>query len=58
MIEKIQRHPHIMAQLVDFTNLLQSKGVDVSGKKPSFMQVVLLIFPGNFYSVLKKDAIQ
>jgi hypothetical protein len=39
LIEKIQQHPHIMQQLVDFTNLLQSKGVDVSGKQPSFMQV-------------------
>lgn len=39
LIEKIQQHPQIMDQLVDFTNLLQSKGVDVSGKQPSFMQV-------------------
>lgn len=29
-----------MQQLVDFTQLLQSKGVDVSGKQPSFMQVM------------------
>lgn len=40
LIEKIQQHPHIMQQLVDFTQLLQSKGVDVSGKQPSFMQVM------------------
>ncbi|KAI8880113.1 hypothetical protein K501DRAFT_255685 [Backusella circina FSU 941] len=40
LIEKIQQHPHIMQQLLDFTNLLQSKGVDVSGKQPSFMQVM------------------
>lgn len=43
LIEKIQQHPHIMNQLVDFTNLLQTKGVDVSGKKPSFMQVFFKI---------------
>lgn len=43
LIEKIQQHPHIMDQLVDFTNLLQTKGVDVSGKKPSFMQVFFQI---------------
>ncbi|CAO3638084.1 unnamed protein product [Mucor hiemalis] len=29
-----------MTQLVNFTNLLQTKGVDVSGKKPSFMQIM------------------
>lgn len=40
LIEKIQQHPHIMQQLVDFTQLLQTKGVDVSGKQPSFMQVM------------------
>ncbi|KAG2215155.1 hypothetical protein INT46_006541 [Mucor plumbeus] len=40
LIEKIQKHPHIMQQLVDFTQLLQSKGVDVSGKQPSFMQIM------------------
>lgn len=40
LIEKIQQHPNIMQQLVDFTELLQSKGVDVSGKQPSFMQVM------------------
>lgn len=39
LIEKIQQHPHIMQQLIDFTSLLQTKGVDVSGKKPSYMQV-------------------
>ena len=39
LIEKIQQHPHIMEQLIDFTSLLQTKGVDVTGKKPSFMQV-------------------
>ncbi|KAL9549373.1 hypothetical protein PS6_006110 [Mucor atramentarius] len=27
LIEKIQQHPHIMQQLVDFTQLLQTKGV-------------------------------
>jgi hypothetical protein len=40
LIDKIQQHPHIMQQLVDFTALLQSKGVDVSGKQPSFMQIM------------------
>jgi hypothetical protein len=40
LIDKIQQHPHIMEQLVDFTTLLQSKGVDVSGKQPSFMQIM------------------
>jgi hypothetical protein len=40
IIEKLQQHPHIMQQLVDFTALLQAKGVDVSGKQPSFMQVM------------------
>lgn len=56
LIEKIQQHPHIMDQLIDFTSLLQAKGVDVSGQRPSFVQVKsqqkfqvgknrLLIFP-------------
>lgn len=39
LIEKIQQHPHIMEQLIDFTSLLQTKGVDVSGQRPSFVQV-------------------
>ncbi|KAI8078263.1 uncharacterized protein B0P05DRAFT_543133 [Gilbertella persicaria] len=40
LIDKIQQHPHIMQQLVDFTQILQSKGVDVYGKQPSFMQLM------------------
>ncbi|KAI7886382.1 uncharacterized protein EV154DRAFT_521268 [Mucor mucedo] len=40
LIEKIQQHPHIMEQLIDFTGLLQSKGVDVSGQRPSFVQIM------------------
>ncbi|KAI9265668.1 hypothetical protein EDC94DRAFT_603764 [Helicostylum pulchrum] len=40
LIEKIQQHPHIIEQLVNFTSLLQSKGIDVSGKQPSYMQIM------------------
>lgn len=40
LIDKLQQHPQIMQQLVDFTALLQSKGVDVTGKQPSFMQIM------------------
>ncbi|KAI8347348.1 hypothetical protein BD560DRAFT_338526 [Blakeslea trispora] len=40
LIDQIEQHPHILQQLVDFTQLLQSKGVDVSGKQPSFMQMM------------------
>lgn len=44
LIEKLQQHPHIMSELVDLTNLLQQKGVDISsGKKPSFMQVSYVV---------------
>lgn len=39
LIEKIQKHPHIMEQLIEFTGILQTKGVDISGQKPSFVQV-------------------
>ncbi|KAI8355062.1 hypothetical protein EDC96DRAFT_446753 [Choanephora cucurbitarum] len=40
LIDKIEQHPHILQQLIDFTQLLQSKGVDVSGQQPSFMQMM------------------
>lgn len=56
LIEKIQQHPHIIEQLVSFTSLLQSKGVDISGKQPSYMQVIRLVFFSQFV-FLKKNSI-
>ncbi|KAI7899024.1 uncharacterized protein BX663DRAFT_564288 [Cokeromyces recurvatus] len=42
-IEKIKKNPHIMQRLVDFTSLLQSKGFDVTGKQPSFAQMLKIM---------------
>ncbi|KAI8637957.1 hypothetical protein BD408DRAFT_423714 [Parasitella parasitica] len=56
LIEKIQQHPQIMQQLIDFTQLLQSKGVDVSGKQPSFMQVMKVMNDPEIKEDVKKLA--
>lgn len=49
LIQQLQEHPHIMEQLAEFTDLLTTKGVDVSGKKPSFMQVNRLVLARFIY---------
>ncbi|KAI9475512.1 MAG: hypothetical protein EXX96DRAFT_268948 [Benjaminiella poitrasii] len=43
LMEKFQKNPQIMQRLMDFTQLLQSKGIDVTGKQPSFMQMMKIM---------------
>lgn len=40
IMQKIQQNPHIMQRLVDFTVLLQKKGINVQGKQPGFTEVL------------------
>ncbi|KAG0164481.1 hypothetical protein DFQ30_009881 [Apophysomyces sp. BC1015] len=39
LIDELKKHPHIIQQLADITELLQSKNLD-STKEPSFMEVM------------------
>lgn len=46
IVQKIRDNPQVMDQLVEFTVLLQKKGIDVAGKQPGFADVNMY----NFFS--------
>ncbi|ORX44282.1 hypothetical protein DM01DRAFT_1340465 [Hesseltinella vesiculosa] len=40
LMDQLQRNPHVMQELLDFTAFLQTKGVDPTGKNLNYMQVI------------------
>ncbi|CAO3643870.1 unnamed protein product [Cunninghamella blakesleeana] len=40
LMQQLAQNPHIMEQLMDFTNFLKTKGVDTTGKQLNYMQVI------------------
>ncbi|CAO3700492.1 hypothetical protein G6F70_004923 [Rhizopus microsporus] len=53
LIDKIAQHPHIMDQLVKFTEVLKDKGINVN-KQPSFTEIVKVMSDPEVKEITKK----
>ncbi|KAI9499736.1 hypothetical protein BDB00DRAFT_795354 [Zychaea mexicana] len=56
IVQKIRENPQVMDQLVEFTMLLQKKGIDVAGKQPGFADMMKIMNDPEIKEVVKKLA--
>ncbi|KAI8148564.1 hypothetical protein BJV82DRAFT_592566 [Fennellomyces sp. T-0311] len=56
IVQKIRENPQVMDTLVEFTVLLQKKGIDVSGKQPGFAEMMKIMNDPEVKETVKKLA--
>ncbi|KAI9263443.1 hypothetical protein BDA99DRAFT_437934 [Phascolomyces articulosus] len=56
IVQKIRQNPQVMEHLVEFTLLLQKKGIDVTGKQPGFTDMMKIMNDPEIKEVVKNLA--